>query len=274
MVDGQDHGGQMASVTNPAKQVAAARAFTARAHGGEKTGKPAFDAFGIVAQERNLPKRFADDVIDGFALDAKGFQPRTEDDLLQYCYHVAGAVGCLMAIVMGVSPSDEDTLDRACDLGLSFQLANIARDIAEDAEAGRCYLPREWLDEVRLAPDDIMNPARRDALVILVDRLCDMSEQYKASARIGAAQLSFRSRWAVLSAAGIYGDIARAVKASNGGSLDERITTGNGTKFSRVAKAFGQAFIKARYSDRTALWTRKASQKETRTPDRVLSHTG
>ena len=52
-----------------------------------------------------------------------------EDDLLRYCYHVAGAVGCMMAVVMGVAPDDEETLRRAADLGIAFQLANIARDI-------------------------------------------------------------------------------------------------------------------------------------------------
>ncbi len=69
-----------------------------------------------------------DDLIAGFALDTDGWRPRSQDDLMRYCYHVAGSVGCMMAIVMGVAPEDEATLDRACDLGLAFQLANIARD--------------------------------------------------------------------------------------------------------------------------------------------------
>ncbi len=256
MVDGQDHGGPMTSISNPARQVAAARAFTARAHGGENTGKPAFDAFGVVAQECSLPGKLADDVIEGFALDAKGWRPKTEDDLFQYCYHVAGAVGCLMAVVMGISPSDDDILDRACDLGIAFQLANIARDVAEDATAGRCYLPREWLDEMRIDPENILNPARREALVILVDRLCDLSEKYEASARVGTASLSFRSRWAVLAAAGIYGDVARAVRRSEGASLEQRVVTGKAVKIGWVAKAFAKAIVKPKYTDRGRLWIR------------------
>ena len=54
-------------------------------------------------------------------------------------------LGVMMAVVMGVDPADKDTLDRANDLGLAFQLSNIARDIVEDDAAGRCYLPVEWL---------------------------------------------------------------------------------------------------------------------------------
>ena len=87
------------------------------------------NALRIVVAETQMPHRFVWDVVEGFALDADGWGPRHESDLYRYCYHVAGAVGCMMAIVMGVDPSDEDTLDRAADLGLAFQLANIARDI-------------------------------------------------------------------------------------------------------------------------------------------------
>ena len=83
------------------------------------------------------------------ALDAARWSPRTETDMMRYCYHVAGAVGIMMARIMGVHPDDGETLDRACDLGLAFQIANIARDIVEDNDAGRCYLPQTWLDEMR-----------------------------------------------------------------------------------------------------------------------------
>lgn len=260
LADGQDHGHGMAATPASAKTIAMMRMLTRRAMGGEQTGKPAFDAMGVVAQECRLPDHFANDVIDGFALDAKEWRPQSEDDLYQYCYHVAGAVGCMMAVVMGVGPRDEETLDRACDLGLAFQLANIARDIAEDAAAGRCYLPKDWLAEMRIDPDDLMNPMRQDALVQLIDRLCDLSERYEASARVGAARLPFRSRWAVLAAAGIYGDIARAVRRSEGGSLNQRIVTSKAAKAAWVAKAFGQALFKSKWADREPLWTRPRAQ--------------
>ena len=209
-----------------------------------------------VAVECNIPKNFADDMIDGFALDARGWRPETEYDLYQYCYHVAGAVGCMMAIVMGVSARDDETLDRACDLGLAFQLSNIARDIAEDAEAGRCYLPEDWLIEMRIDPGNVMNPDRRDALIPLIERLCDLAADYEASAKVGARALPFRSRWAVLSAAGIYGDMARKVKASAGQSLEERVYTSKAAKLRWVSKAFFQALFKPEYAKRKSLWTR------------------
>ncbi|WP_339693789.1 phytoene/squalene synthase family protein [uncultured Parasphingorhabdus sp.] len=257
LADGQDHGHGMSTVANPEKAIAAMRMMTRRAHGGEQTGNPPFDAFGIVAQECNIPLSLANDMIDGFALDARGWQPESEDDLFQYCYHVAGTVGCMMAIVMGISANDQDVLDRACDLGLAFQLANIARDVAEDAQAGRCYLPKIWLAEAGIDPDDMMNPDHRDALIALINRLCDLAGEYEQSARSGAANLPFRSRWAVLAAAGIYGDIARAIKKSDGASLEQRIYTSKFKKLGWIVKAFGQALFKSTRRDREALWTRE-----------------
>jgi phytoene synthase len=256
LADGQDHGHGMSTVPNPEKTIAVMRMMTRRAHGGEQTGNPPFDAFGIVAQECRIPFSFANDMIDGFALDARGWRPESEDDLFQYCYHVAGTVGCMMAIVMGVSPRDQEVLDRACDLGLAFQLANIARDVAEDAGAGRCYLPQAWLKEARLDPENIMAPERRDALIPLVNRLCDLAGDYEESAQMGASNLPFRSRWAVLAAAGIYGDIGRAIKNSNGASLEQRIYTTKGKKLGWIVKAFGQALVNAHRRDRQGLWTR------------------
>lgn len=246
----------MSAIANPEKTIAAMRMMTTRAHGGEQTGNPPFDAFGVVAQECGIPKKLADDMIDGFALDARSWRPETEDDLFQYCYHVAGAVGCMMAVVMGVSASDQEVLDRACDLGLAFQLANIARDVAEDAQAGRCYLPQTWLAEAGIDPDQVMDPAHRDALVALVNRLCDLAGDYEASARVGASSLPFRSRWAVLAAAGIYGDIARAIRLSEGASLDRRIYTSKGKKLGWILKGFWQALTISSRRDRQGLWTR------------------
>jgi len=257
LADGQDHGQGMSAIANPEKTIAAMRMMTARAHGGEQTGNPPFDAFGVVAQECHIPRKLADDMIDGFALDARGWRPETEDDLLQYCYHVAGAVGCMMAIVMGVSARDHDVLDRACDLGLAFQLANVARDVAEDAQAGRCYLPQAWLADAGIDPDQMLDPVHREVLVILVNRLCDLAEEYEASARVGASSLPFRSRWAVLAAAGIYGDIARAIRQSNGASLEERIYTSKSQKLGWIVKAFGQALINPARRSRQGLWTRE-----------------
>jgi phytoene synthase len=259
IADGQDHGHGMTRVADPFARLHAMRAMTDAALNGEVVGDPAFDALRIVAAERAIPHAWAHDLLDGFALDAEGWRPRTEADLYRYCYHVAGAVGLMMAAVMGLSPDDDATLDRACDLGLAFQLANIARDIREDAEAGRCYLPQDWLDEAGLTVDTLLQSENRAALTALAARLATRAEAYEASARGGTPALSFRSAWAVLAAAGIYGDIARAVRAGGEAALDRRVSTSAAAKLGWIMRAWGQAMARKRYAGEPrpeGLWTR------------------
>ena len=64
---------------------------------------PAFKRQAIVAMQPRFVE-IAEDLIAGFALDAEDWRPETEDDLYRYCYHVAGVVGCMMAVTMGVAP--------------------------------------------------------------------------------------------------------------------------------------------------------------------------
>jgi phytoene synthase len=231
LADGQNHGGRLKAVGDPQARLAAIRELTDRALAGEWVGEAAFDGLRLLTDEVFIPRALIDDHIAGFALDAEGWRPGTQADLIRYCHHVAGVVGRMMALVMGVSPDDADTLDRAEHLGLAFQLANIARDVTEDAEAGRCYLPEEWLDGT---PD-------RAKLAALTRRLAGMASEYEASARLGAKRLPFRSRWAVLAAAGIYGDIAREVARQGEAALDRRVVTSRAAKLAWIFRAFRQA---------------------------------
>jgi len=259
IVDGQDHGHGMTAVTDAPARVAEVRALTEAALAGEATGDPAFEALRIVAAETALPHRFARDMIAGFQRDADEWRPRSEADLYKYCYGVAGAVGCMMAVVMGVSPDDDATLDRACDLGMAFQLANIARDIEEDDRVGRCYVPEDWLVEMDMPPGQHMKPPFRDRLAVLSRRLAARAEAYEASARVGAKVLPFRSAWAVLAAAGIYGDIARKVAARGGQAWDHRVTTTRGEKLAWIARAGVVAARRGAIADvprASELWTR------------------
>jgi len=257
LADGQEMGHGMQVVADPAPRLATIRERTALALASEPAGDSAFDGFGVVARECAIPGQLANDLIAGFALDAEGWRPRSENDLYQYCYHVAGVVGVMMALVMGVSPDDEATLDRACDLGMAFQLANIARDICEDAAAGRCYLPVEWLIEMDIPPGEHMKPAYRQRLAVLAQRLAKHAAEFEASARFGTAALSFRAAWAVLAAAGIYGDIAREVAKAGEHAWDHRVTTSKAAKVGWVGKSFLQALTRRGASDRSPkLWTR------------------
>ena len=242
LVDGQDMGGELGDQAQIEDRVQAVRVLTRRAFEGQPTADYAFDALGQVASETGLTQEMANDVIAGFAMDAAGFEPRGKKDVLRYCYHVAGAVGVMMARVMR-APDDSFVFDRACDLGLAFQLANIARDVVEDAEAGRCYLPAEWLEDAGLEPGTHAAPRNRFALAAVSARLVDLMEVYERASRCGAQRLTFRNRWAIYAAARIYGAIGRKVRERGQLAWDRRIYVSKLSKFAHVVAALGEAIV-------------------------------
>lgn len=236
------------------------RRLTDDALAGKPTGDAAFEALARVAADTGMPPRYAHDLLEGFRRDVEWRRVETADDLLTYCYHVAGCVGVMMAIVMGVAPGDHATLARASDLGLSFQLNNIARDVTEDAGRGRCYLPEEWLAEAGLDSQNFAEPENRAALHSVVTRLVNLAERYEASAAHGVPALRNRQAWAVLSAAQIYGDIGRKVRGDGPAALEGRAWTRRREKLFAVVAALPEALWKRNVrvgtpSDRTGLWT-------------------
>ncbi|HEV2748058.1 MAG TPA: phytoene/squalene synthase family protein [Allosphingosinicella sp.] len=237
LLDGQTLGRRATRVADAQQRLSRIRVQTERALAGLPLGEPPFEALRIVAGECAIPHRFVRDHVEGFELDAREWRPRTEQDLLRYCYHAAGAVGCMMAVVMGVPPEDEETLARASDLGIAFQLANIARDLSEDDAIGRCYLPDLWLAEMDMPPGEHMKPPYRERMAVLAGRLCRLAERHEASGRIGASRLPFRARSAVLAAAGIYGDISRQVARRGAHAWDKRIMVARLRKLSLLAAA-------------------------------------
>ncbi|WP_247718175.1 phytoene/squalene synthase family protein [Qipengyuania proteolytica] len=244
IADNQDKGGPLGDqgdLKNAEDRVQAIRVLTKRALDEQPTADFAFDAFGLVADETGIDWDMAKDMIGGFALDATRWSPATESDMMRYCYHVAGSVGIMMAVVMGVSKEDGETLDRACDLGLAFQIANIARDIVEDAEAGRCYLPKSWLDAMGWEAGEHALPENRFRLAGMMPRLIALMEKHEQASKLGAKKLRFRQRWAVLAAANIYGAIGRKVLTRGQLAWDRRVRVNGLEKSWHVTTAFFEA---------------------------------
>jgi len=236
-IDGQELGfrtGAAPSLEDARRQLVLLHELTRRAFAGETMHDPAFAAFQEVAFNHAIEPRFAFDHLAGFAMDVEDAHYATIDDLLRYCYHVAGVVGLMMAAIMDVS--DEAVLDRACDLGLAFQLTNIARDILEDAEAGRCYVPAQWLREAGIAPREIALPRHRAALAGVAARLVDHAEPYYDSAAAGIAALPLRAAWAIASARNVYRQIGIEVKRRGARAWDGRVGTSKATKLGLLAR--------------------------------------
>lgn len=205
-----------------------------------------FRALSQLLSEAPIPERLLDDHLEGFFLDESGWRPESEEDLIRYCYHVAGAVGCMMAILMGVPADDEETLARAADLGIAFQLSNIARDLREDHDSGRCYLPRAWLAEFGIDRADLFKPEHAAVLTTFVRRLVALVEQYERSARRGVGRLPFRSRLGVLTALRIYGAIGRKVERLGPAAWDERVSVGKLAKLGYLVPSLAEATLAGR----------------------------
>ena len=235
------------------------RDLTRRAYAGEPMQSPAFDAFQEVALGHGIPERYPLAHLDGFAMDVAQRRYFTLDDTLSYCYRVAGVVGIMMSWIMDAK--DETTLDRACDLGLAFQLTNIARDIIEDARIDRCYLPAQWLEDAGIPRNELTAPRHREALAGLARQLIDLAEPYYDSALGGLTALPLRCAWAIATARGVYREIGIKVKAQGARAWDERISTGKVDKARLLGLGLAQAVASRwqRPAPRpSALWQRPA----------------
>lgn len=231
--------------------------LTERAYAGEPMSDPAFAAFQQVVQRHGIPREYPLEHLAGFRMDVQGYRYQTLDDTLLYCYRVAGVVGLMMARVMGVEA--EATLDRACDLGLAFQLTNIARDIVEDAQVGRVYLPADWLAEVGIPVDEVALPGHRPALAQLAARLIDLAEPYYRSASQGLRDLPFRSAWSIATAHGVYRQIGIEVKARGAAAWEARVSTSRVQKLQFLLGGAVLALASRRMRVRprsAALWVR------------------
>jgi phytoene synthase len=213
----------------PAEQPAAVQRLRAEldaVYRGGPLGDSTLLAFRELARRRAIPRHYPEELIAGLAMDASGFRPRHWDDLRLYCFRVAGTVGLMMCHVMGVS--DERRLENAAALGMAMQLVNICRDVAEDWERGRYYLPEQ------LCP----RPASLSASIgRALPALVNESRGLTRVGLRGLDALSFRAALAVRAAALIYGDIARIVASRGYDVLAPRAVVSGPRKLWLLARA-------------------------------------
>ncbi len=112
-------------------------------------------ALGDTLRRYPIDQRHLLDVVDGCRMDLNGATYETFDDLVKYCKLVASATGLALIEVFGYE--DDRAVEYATDLGIALQLINILRDITEDLEIGRVYLPARELAEYGVSVDDLRN---------------------------------------------------------------------------------------------------------------------
>ena len=263
VMDGQElgHGAQALTAADRRDRLARLERETRVALAGQPTQAPAFAALQRVASATGLSERWPlEHLRAGFALDVEPAPFADLPALMGYCWGVAGVVGVMMARVMGVAEDDVDTLRRAQDLGLAFQLTNIARDVAEDARNGRVYLPADALAAAGLPskPAAVLDPAHAQAVAGVTRALVEAAEPHYASASAGLPALAFKAAWGIAAARAVYREIGREVVRRGPGALERRTVVSSARKRWLALTALGPALasrLPRRPDPRPPLWS-------------------
>ena len=185
-----------------------------------------WEGFAQMVRERKMPLAYALDLLLGMEMDVRGEVYSDWNHLELYCYRVAGVVGVMMSQILGLK--DERALEQAVSLGIAMQLTNISRDVLEDAELGRVYLPSAWLGEEG-APLErgaqlawVRDPANRAALARVVGRLLALADTHYERGNQGLGALPWRAALAISSASLIYRQIGVWVHRRGAHAWDTR----------------------------------------------------
>jgi len=215
------------------------REGTRAAFSNEPTAETPFEALRFLARQYQIPEEYANELIEGMAMDVRRERYETFEELLQYCYRVAGTVGLMMVHVMGVS--EELALAHASDLGTAMQLTNIARDVLEDANRDRIYLPLNWLDEEGVLDSQITQSRHREGLARVTRRLLHEADRYYDSGMRGLKYLPWRAALAVAIAGQVYRSIGNQILRRGARAWDSRTVVTKPAKMLAVLRGLGVA---------------------------------
>ncbi len=161
----------------------------------------------------HIPRSLPETLIDGVLMDTMVTRFQTFDELREYCYKVASVVGLMTTEIFGYS--NPAARDHAVDLGIAMQLTNIIRDVKEDAERGRIYLPLDELFALQLTEDDVLKQRWSSAVASLIQVYVQKADAYYESANLGISMLHPNSRVTVRLMSANYRKILRVVERMN-----------------------------------------------------------
>ena len=212
-----------------------------RAYAGQPLPSPADRAFAGVVARFAIPRELPEALLEGLAWDVEGRRYETLGDLLDYAARVAGAVGAMMSLLM--RRRDPAVVARACDLGIAMQLTNIARDVGEDARAGRLYLPRQWLREAEIDPDAWLADPHFDVRIGRVTRrVLAAAEGFYRRSVVGIGALPASCRPGIHAARLIYAEIGRELERGGLDSVSHRAVVSGPRKLRLLSDALAQSF--------------------------------
>ncbi|QAU44356.1 phytoene/squalene synthase family protein [Bradyrhizobium guangzhouense] len=211
-----------------------------RAYAGQPFPLPADRAFEEMVARFAIPRALPEALLQGLAWDVEGRRYETLEDLLDYAARVAGAVGAMMSLLM--RRREPAVVARACELGIAMQLTNIARDVGEDARAGRLYLPQQWLREAGIDPEAFLVDPHFDVRVgEIIGRLLTVAEGFYRRSIAGIGALPVSCRPGIHAARLIYAEIGRELERGGLDSISRRAVVSGSRKLRLIADALLQS---------------------------------
>jgi phytoene synthase len=205
----------------------------ARVYEGRPT-QPISQHLAEVVRAFPVQRQHLEAILDGVEMDIDKRRYATFEELLEYCYRVASAVGLCCIEIFGYT--DPRAHDYALNLGVALQLTNILRDLRTDGERGRIYLP---LDEIRrfgYSEDELLQGRHTPAFVSLMRFQADRAHAYYRAARAARAPADRRRLIAAEIMGGIYHALLRELEARRFRVFDGRIRVSTPKK---IALALG-----------------------------------
>lgn len=188
-----------------------------------------------------VPAEYFHWVIDGAEMDLSNDSYETFDDLYRYCFNVASAVGLVCIQIFGFKEERAKKYAEHC--GIAFQLTNILRDIKEDAQMGRIYLPGEDLERFRYTAEDLRRGTMDERFCALMTFEANRAQEYYSQARNLLPlvdEISRPSLWAMME---IYGRILKKIVRRQYNVFGKRIHLSKPEKIAIALKALATRFI-------------------------------
>lgn len=209
---------------------------------GRAEARPLLSSFLHMTERVGLDLRHADELVRGVRGDLETVRVPDDRSFVRYCYRVAGTVGLMMCPVLGVR--DPEASAFALDLGVGMQITNICRDVREDAEMGRVYLPAARLEAAGVTHEGLLAgaPESDAGLRRVVQDLLLLAEQYYASADLGMRFIPLKPRMAILVASRVYREIGRKLLRNGVDVMAGRTVVGGGRKAVVASGALAQVF--------------------------------
>jgi phytoene synthase len=181
------------------------------------------DKFLRLAQRRTIPKSFALELVRGVKADLGEVKVSSEEELLRYSYQVAGTVGVMICHLLSVN--DKNAIAAGIDLAIGMQLTNIARDVYEDYNQGRIYIPASLISEEKIAAALAHDLSAQKELIAALEHLLAIASVYYRSADDGICYLPPSARLGILVASRTYEKIGQLILSNPTRYFQYRVST-------------------------------------------------